>query len=182
MPNWCSNSLQVDPNGDKQAISEFREWLGSDGFTLNKIKPMPSELEGTTSPTPKGEEENANLLAEKYGASNWYDWRLNNWGTKWDVEADVDDDDSLIRISFDSAWSPPQLAVAELAAKFPNLQFRLSYEEPGMGFAGFDLRQGDEEIESEYVEADDKVQYRQFIQDEFGYDPFEHLEESEISA
>jgi hypothetical protein len=143
---------------------------------------MPSELEGTTSPTPKGEEENANLLAEKYGASNWYDWRLNNWGTKWDVEAEVDDDDSLIRISFDSAWSPPQLAVAELAAKFPNLQFRLSYEEPGMGFAGFDLRQGDEEIESEYVEADDKVQYRQFIQDEFGYDPFEHLEESEISA
>ena len=182
MPNWCNNSLKVDSNGSKQAITAFRDWLGLDGFKLGKIKLMPSELEGTTSPTPKGEEENAKLLVEKYGASNWYDWNLNNWGTKWDVDAEVNDDDSLIFVNFDSAWAPPQIAIKELSIKFPDLQFRLSYEEPGMGFAGFDLLQGGEMIDSAYVEADDKEEYRQFIQDEFGYDPFEHLEDEEISA
>ncbi len=182
MPNWCNNSLRVDSNGDKQAITSFREWLGSDGFKLNKIKPMPKELEDTTSPTPKGQEDQAKMLVEKYGFSNWYDWHVGNWGTKWDVDAEVNDDDSIIFINFDSAWAPPQLAIQELARQFPNLQFRLSYEEPGMGFAGFDLLQGEEEIDSVYVEADDKDEYRQFIQDEFGYDPFEHLEDEEASV
>lgn len=179
MPNWCNNSLRVDSNGSRDAITKFREWLGQEGFKLNKIKPMPSELDDTTSPTREGDEEKAKLLFEKYGASNWYDWHVNNWGCKWDVDAEVNDNDSLIIVNFDSAWAPPQEAIKELARQFPELEFRLSYEEPGMGFAGYDLLRDGELVDSIYVEADDKEEYRTFIIDEFGYDPFEHLEEDE---
>ena len=38
----------------------------------------------------------------------WYDWRLQNWGTKWDachVQITRDDKDYL-EICFDTAWSP----------------------------------------------------------------------------
>jgi len=58
--------------------------------------PMPEELEGTS-----GFDEN--------GASGWYAWRLDNWGTKWDIyEATCDRmDANTIGLYFYTAWSPP---------------------------------------------------------------------------
>lgn len=40
---------------------------------------------------------------------DWYDWRIENWGTKWDIyDATCDRiDANALVISFLSAWSPP---------------------------------------------------------------------------
>ena len=40
----------------------------------------------------------------------WYDWRLQNWDTKWDAyDVSIDDDDpENLEISFNTAWSPPE--------------------------------------------------------------------------
>ena len=26
------------------------------------------------------------ILKKTYGANNWYDWRVTNWGTKWGID------------------------------------------------------------------------------------------------
>ncbi|MBO6195364.1 MAG: hypothetical protein J6O56_03335 [Bacilli bacterium] len=48
---------------------------------------------------------------KKYGYCNWYNWSINNWGTKWNVKDDctIDYDDSTkeYTITFDTAWSCP---------------------------------------------------------------------------
>ena len=178
MPNWCYNNLTI--SGDASEITKFKNWLGDEPFTLQKIKPMPAELEDTTSPTPAGQEAKAQELADKYGASNWYDWHIQNWGTKWDVEAEFDDasstDDCLI-YSFDSAWCPPNLAIHALGKLFPALSITLGYREDGCQFAGI-LNVNGDEVEDNFVDgAKDKEGYRQFVLSEWGDDPFEYEDE-----
>ena len=74
---------------------------------------------------------------DKYGAKHWYDWCNKNWGTKWDIEARLDQsfDDELVYY-FDSAWSPPVEAFQKISEDFPGLTFSLEYFESGMGFGG----------------------------------------------
>lgn len=176
MPNWCFNNLRVDGD-NKQSLDAFRDWLGTDGFSLSKIVKLPTELENTTSLTPvdqTGQMEHYGLMVQKYGAGNWYDWCKFNWGTKWDVDAEVQDGDSLIFITFDSAWSPPLAAIEKLGRMFPDLGFTLTYKEEGMGFAGM-LTVNGNSVDDYCVESSvNKSDYRQFCIDEFDTDPFEH--------
>lgn len=57
----------------------------------------------------------ANL--ETFGFKDWYDWRIANWGTKWNVEKNVDIDnlsDNNITLWFSTAWSPPVPLIGSL--------------------------------------------------------------------
>ena len=80
-------------------------------------------------------QENANR--DKYGYANWYDWCVNEWGTKWDVgdegSATLNEDGSL-SASFNSAWAPP----IEAYRMLEDLGFEIKayYFEGGMMFAG----------------------------------------------
>lgn len=49
---------------------------------------------------------------EMYGAKDWYEWRLNNWGTKWNA-CDCNADDQTL--TFSTAWSWPQPIMVKLA-------------------------------------------------------------------
>ncbi len=49
---------------------------------------------------------------------DWYTWSIRNWGTKWDVDADVIPTDAGFQISFNSAWSAPHEFLFELAYRF----------------------------------------------------------------
>lgn len=82
-------------------------------WLLNKFHPMPEEEE------------------------DWYNWHINNWGTKWDIEiSDEEISDDYIMMSFDSAWSPPVLWLEKVAEDYPQLRFTLEYEEGGCCFKG----------------------------------------------
>lgn len=178
MPNWCFNTLSVD--GVASAITKFREWLNDQPLTLQKIRPMPKELEDTISPTPAADAEKAKILLEKYGSDNWYDWHVANWGTKWDAEITEDDaSEENIYYSFDSAWSPSLEATKYLATLFPDLTFTHKYYETGVGFAGTLTATNGEYDETYFDCDDDKEGYRAFMIDEFDYDPYEDSEEDE---
>lgn len=56
---------------------------------------------------------------EKYKFSTWYDWRIENWGTKWNVDDEVsviDTGNNEYEILFDTAWDLPN----KIMLKFSN--------------------------------------------------------------
>jgi len=64
---------------------------------------------------------------------DWYEQRLEKWGTKWSGY-DLNIGDSII--SFFTAWSPPVPIIKKLAELHKDLVFRLEYYELGMAFRG----------------------------------------------
>lgn len=166
MPNWCSNSLIVD--GDQKSIDDFKSKTvvtnesGNEDFTMGILLPTPKELEEMTSPVmwrgdesdKEGKETHEKYVAElvdKYGHADWYNWRLENWGTKWDVAESwiSDDEDGIFSVQYDTAWSPNITWVNYVSTLYPTLSFKLTYEEPGCGFCGcYEVKNGGEDFES----------------------------------
>jgi Ferredoxin-like domain in Api92-like protein len=114
MPNWCMNDLRISGNADE--ILSFIEDNKTDGeFCFKTLVPEP----------------------EYKNSEEWYDWRLSNWGTKWDVDGDVDVnklDDGLYRLYFTTAWSPPIQWFETVIKSYPTLKFELHAGEPGMNW------------------------------------------------
>jgi len=161
MPNWCDNTLTV--TGQKDELKKFRKIALFDGvFKMDRLHPTPTALLEVKAPNSYfGDDENekkehekaVKKLVDKYGFTDWYYWRLSNWGTKWDVSEDsqniINDDDNEISVSFSTAWSSPTEWVKKAAKKFPNLRFQLSYMEEGMGFCGVFTACGDDVLDEE---------------------------------
>ena len=146
MPNWCNNNISI--SGPVETIKQLWEDAnqeGEDGGLLNAMVPMPVELRGTT----KG---------SNGDAVNWYDWSVNNWGTKWDVSTEglefTDNGDGTATIEgwFESAWAPPIEAYNTFCDDMDNCSLEASYHEPGMDFAGFYVDGDDEYLENLHEE------------------------------
>ncbi len=130
MPNWCDNTINI--RGPVDLISKLWEdaQVASQGDfgLLQAMVPMPAELNDT-----KG-------LGD---GPNWYDWRVDNWGTKWDIDADdlelVDNENGTAVITgcFRSAWAPPVRAYENFFDMMTDCSIDASYHEPGMDFAGY---------------------------------------------
>jgi hypothetical protein len=62
---------------------------------------------------------------EKYGAPNWYEWRCQHWGTKWNAcDAEVTDNgDGSLHVQFNTAWSFPFPIFEKLVGGFSNPNF-----------------------------------------------------------
>jgi hypothetical protein len=71
---------------------------------------------------------------------HWWNWRVANWGTKWEVSAEIVSHsvaDGWINLAFDSAWAPPLEALyAWEAADSKSRSFNIRYIEWGMAFCG----------------------------------------------
>jgi len=183
MPNWCSNRLTVF--GTEHALTSFLSAAGCGDaqFSLQAFVPCPEELRSIVTghavidgvsvskwrrvEQPDGSEVSVAISAEElqgyldqYGATNWYDWQVNNWGTKWDVDANVDEnvEDGEAVITFDSAWSPPTAFMDSLAQMFSSLRFVLDYAEPGVCFGGRRVYEGGQCVE--FTETSDNASTR----------------------
>lgn len=145
MPNWCNNTIEIsheDPAMIERARAAFKE-----GKFLNEFVPVPEELHIVAGCVgEKGSPEQNELEAkekanrEKYGYTTWYDFCVNEWGTKWDVGGDdyneptISEDGCKMTASFDSAWAPPCNAYEKMLDL--GFSIRATYYEPGMAFAG----------------------------------------------
>jgi hypothetical protein len=89
---------------------------------------------------------------------NWYDWHVNNWGTKWDVggdnyNVDIGNDGSSMTVSFESAWAPPVAWYEHMQEQgFGVIAY---YYESGMCFAGKYDESGDDSYEFSNMSSDD---------------------------
>ena len=114
MPNWCNNLFTVE--GAKDQIDIFEKFLeinnGKNWF--NFFSPIP--------------------LSEQEG-ERWYGWAVENWGCKWNCDAqDWTRDENKISFWFDSPWAPP----IQLYYKIRDLGYTVNAEycEHGVGFVG----------------------------------------------
>lgn len=158
MPNWCSNKLLITGPD----IEEFTKTLNEKGeFCFSQTLPVPAELSDiiTGSITIDGKHCTAwrcidgkdipvtqeEMAAYKltYGHSDWYEWSIANWGTKWDCDlttVEVDEsagEESYISCHFDTAWGPPIEWAKNVSKKYPSLAFTIYFSEGGMGFYGY---------------------------------------------
>ena len=146
MPNWCSNRATI--TGPAPVIKEITEILNQDGSPLLQwMVPRP--------------------IAE----TDWYNWNIHNWGTKWDIcdvyfENQAEEDS--IEFSFCSAWAPPVEAFETWAINDGRVQFNLEYWEPGCGFVG-SLSFDGEHFDRSYVDINtDEYEYKRIAGEVWG--------------
>ena len=147
MPNWCNNNITIQ--GSTETIKKlWEEATAEDGGLLSAMVPMPEGLADTTSPSPEGQSKVVD------GHTNWYDWSVARWGTKWDVSTEglefTDNGDGTASISgwFDSAWAPPITAYETFCEDMDGVYIEASYHEGGMDFGGFwDSESGEEHMD-----------------------------------
>lgn len=164
MPNWCLNEVRIDgPAKDMRILSEAfgcHENL----FSFNSFMPVPKELENITEggllntdtssiyyyknlddgkrmvPVEKQKE-----LMKKYGACTSYDWKVRNWGCKWDAslcsnvhtEVSENGDWGSIEVTFETPWGPPEGIYEKIVDMFPDVNIDWFYKEPNMRLSGW---------------------------------------------
>ena len=72
---------------------------------------------------------------QNYGAPTWYEWSINNWGTKWnaygyDKSSNYNQNTDLW---FQTAWSAPHRVIEKLAEMYPNITFEHEWADEDLG-------------------------------------------------
>ena len=160
MPNHCYNRVTLYPAGSDtpKAIADIEKIKGffEDENTFNHIIPEPDWLNiplmsSDNRFTKYGNDGELPIIQQdRYGESRrfqstgiadqrWYDWRVQNWDTKWDAyDVEVTDDDpENMEITFNTAWSPPEAICHALREQYPDLSVSWFYDEPGCEIAGY---------------------------------------------
>jgi len=142
MPNWCNNSVEIY-HEDPAMIERVRKAF-NDGALLQEFIPVPKALQIVAGRVGDDNDPEQIKLHEQtmhnlstYGYANWYDWCVNEWGTKWDIGADgnpAQDIPGGLMLGFESAWAPPVGAYEKLTEQ--GFRIRAMYVECGMAFAG----------------------------------------------
>ncbi len=70
----------------------------------------------------------------KYGAMDWYDWSIKNWGTKWNACDTTYNEKSPNEIWFNTAWNDVRKLIKEMSKKHPDNTFYYTYSEEQMGY------------------------------------------------
>jgi hypothetical protein len=109
----------------------------TNGKFFNEFVPVPKQL-AETAASSQTDEKVTKANIEKFGYASWYDFCVNEWGTKWDTEChsvDIYEEhpDTLDAV-FDTAWSPPIQFYEKLERM--GFQVEAKYYESGMCFAG----------------------------------------------
>ena len=171
MPNWCENKMMVI--GSLENLSKIYQDLNdlslkdSKGF-LEKYLPTPAELLNRDALF--GEAEDSDEMKKKYGSADWYWWRVDNWGTKWDLHdvyginlnGNLEDGKYQLCCNFETAWAPPEEGIRKISEVFKDTYFYIEFNEPGMGFAGYYSCMNGEDVGSVTVES-----YTKFDQVEY---------------
>jgi len=156
MPNWCLNNLTVE-HDDPAMVDRFESAYNA-GKTCNEFIPVPEDI-----------------------GDGWWDFCVNNWGTKWDIGADPEQYGlkatrvgNQVSTTFDSAWAPPLGLYEELVRLGYNV--RACYWEPGLAFCGL----YDNGVDN-YVDYSSKDMIPVALWNEFNMEEFFADDEAEAS-
>jgi hypothetical protein len=171
MPNWCDNTVEVV--GDKEVLETILAKAKDDNqaFSFQQLVPQPEELNdtkhfGSKTSDPDGVEfQNALLGNREFAYTDWYNWRLGNWGTKWDLDFDTTQISKIVpttdgkqfkfEIGYSTAWSPALTFWQTLSEQYP-IRVKNLYAEEGVGFLGRAFIQNGE-VDDECVDITPEV-------------------------
>lgn len=161
MPNWVKNRMFINGDDALVEIVLNTILNENEEVDFNKIIPMPSSLDVESSSkatlgykiiTHTGDKHDVFKFAkmtkeeqdkcielgniykenlEKYGHTDWYGWRLDNWGTKWNA-CDTFNDGTYVE--FSTAWSAPLEIYNALAKMFPNIEISFDWADEDAGY------------------------------------------------
>lgn len=183
MPNWVHNNIIIQSD-DAEALASLKKRVGATvqvpgvEYVKDENGKIVSGDDGAplTVPTQHTTENPVfafwNIVqpgAEEiaaYGDQGWYNWNIENWGTKWDVGGNVEvieDTDSYWHLAFDTAWSAPHEALVELSTQFPEVEIRNEWtEEQGYG-AHQQYFEGTHWVDKEWDTPETHEQYEEHI-------------------
>lgn len=180
MPNWCANYLSVshtDPAELDRVRSAVQEQRLFDTFV-----PIPMSLRITSGHLGDAEEQaKLEILQDanqtEHGYRDWYDFCVNEWGTKWDASSITvnTDSDQLIELIFDTAWSPPVAWYDKMVEQ--GFEISAYYYEPGCAFVGHWDNGADNCYEIPSTSAEVRESIPDYLDDYFGIS--EYMEEYE---
>ena len=163
MPNHCHNRVTFysggnDTDESRAQIAKLKQ-IFEDENCFTQIIPEPDwantplmskDVQEYSWSTPRGkvgelpqyvEDPWRRLVFKSSGQSDdrWYDWRVQNWDTKWDCYDVVvtDDDPDQLEVEFNTAWSPPEAICNEIREQYPDLAISWFFDEPGCEIAGY---------------------------------------------
>jgi hypothetical protein len=156
MPNDCTNSLTItgitvdqwyelartfqvrDPDHQQDFLKTF---CPEPDYSVTPVAKTYPEISAQHAKTVE-EKETILINTHTIREDSWWDWRVQNWGTKWDVYSCCNDWESEnpsneFSAHFCTAWSPlGENFMAMLSRKFPGSLLTNFYEEEGMDFCG----------------------------------------------
>jgi hypothetical protein len=138
MPNWCENSVTIKSD-DQEKLQKLHDAMVAGNF-LKSVIAIPEDLNNDKLSSfggPDKDDKDAlrQQMVEKYGYESWYDFCIDKWGTKWDVEIFSPIlEDGQVTANFSSAWAPPTGIYQELTKQ--GFDVDAMFYEPGMDFAG----------------------------------------------
>ncbi len=120
MPNWCDNNLTITHDDPKMIKKLVKAWNADKFFGTiypepdYKSTPIADAFPHINAQFAKTEEEKAKALANEptIREDSWWHWRVQNWGTKWEIDTKVmgdpqiPDDGTSLFCYFNTAWSP----------------------------------------------------------------------------
>ena len=158
MPNHCHNRVTFysqDTDKSREQIAKLKK-IFSDEEVFTQIIPEPDwhntplltsdnhygTKYGNDGELPQYIEDPWKRLVFKstgIADQRWYDWRLQNWDTKWDAYDVVvtDDDIEQVEIEFNTAWCPPEAICSAIREQYPDVSVSWFYDEPGQELAGY---------------------------------------------
>lgn len=171
MPNYCENDLTI--RGSYKAIENvIKKYTTSElayrqsNGDMDLITYLDFER---INPTPK--KEDGEIIED------WYNWRLANWGTKWNLAGDgifsfkinqPDKDDDVVELTscFNTAWTPPYELLQYLSNIEQDIKIEISFYEPGCAFGGrYEFEKGETTYEEyeEYCSGGDNSSYYGYL-------------------
>ena len=166
MPNWCDNSVSI--TGTEESLRQLEQDIREAKGLCEAVLPTPPELlaisGGTIHLDAQGNpdavwnqpnhtsfrkhtltDEEIEILMEKYGARDWYDWNVKFRGSKWAVDLDeihsdveVDEHNGVFSmyLSYQSAWAPNLEVSMAILEREGITHINHDYIERGCNFCG----------------------------------------------
>ena len=111
---------------------------------------------------------------QKYGCPTWYEWRIQNWGTKLNASgAEVLDG----RLSFLTAWNAPKQILEKLSQMFPSITIHHVWADEDIGHNCGDRTYKNGAVTQEYIPTGQEAV--ELGCDLWNIDPEEFLSESQ---
>ena len=154
MPNWCLNEVRISFE-DEETRKEFEKAIEGERREVISVGPNEEKIDqwvpcpvmfSSILPEPtytvEGEGFDEKYILENGEVYDWYNWRVQHWGTKWEpdiIHYDVELDGREIYMELYTAWGPPAGIYNKLCEDWEDKGVYINwfYREDGMQFAGW---------------------------------------------